>query len=132
MGKRFWISFVAAFVVFEILGYLIDSVILKKTYESLREVWRPDMKLYLFFITDAIFVFFFVFVFTKGYEGKGVVEGLRYGSYIGLMVFIPMAYNQYAVYPIPYSLAWKWWVFNTIKCILAGTVTAAVYGRSGR
>ena len=32
----------------------------------------------------------FTFIFTKGYEGKpGIGEGIRYGLWIGLLLYVP-------------------------------------------
>jgi hypothetical protein len=45
------------------------------------------------------------FIFTKGYEGNGIGEGVRFGLLIGLFMFIPMAIDQFVVYPITGELA---------------------------
>jgi hypothetical protein len=33
--------------------------------------------LWVFWVIGIVFSFFFTFVFAKGYEGKGVMEGVR-------------------------------------------------------
>ncbi|MBU1298327.1 MAG: hypothetical protein KKF20_02470 [Bacteroidetes bacterium] len=104
MNKSAWLAFITVFIVMQITNFLIHSVILAPSYMSseLQKLWRPDMmnKMWIMWLTGFIFSFFFTFIYTKGYEGKGIFEGIRYGLYIGLMMAIPMAYNQYAVYPI--------------------------------
>ncbi|MDI6779719.1 MAG: hypothetical protein QME25_05945 [Bacteroidota bacterium] len=96
---------------------------------ELQKLWRPDLmnKMWIMWLTGFIFSFFFTFIYTKGCEGKGIFEGIRYGLYIGLMMVIPMAYNQYAVYPIPYSIAWQWFVFGMVQYILLGITVSLIY-----
>jgi len=129
--KKLWIAFVAVYVVGQILGYLIHQVWLGATYASLASVWRPEAemmsRMWIMFVTSAFFSFFFCYVFARGYEGKGLAEGARYGVIIGLFFGISNAYDQYVVYPIPYSLALKWFLSGLAYCVVAGLVAAAAY-----
>jgi len=72
--------------------------------------------------------FFFAFIFSKGYEAKGVWEGVRYGTYIGLWLNIGKAYATYAMIAIPYWLALQWFIYGLIEYIIAGVVLAFVFG----
>ena len=131
MNKKVWLGFVAVFVVLEILSFIVNGVLLESTYRSLEKVWRPDMssKMWIFHLITLISSFFFAFIFSKGYEGKGIREGVRYGLYIGLWLSIPMAYGSYASLPIPYSLALQWFIYGVIEYIIAGIILAWVFGR---
>lgn len=133
MGRKVLIGFIVAFVVLEILSYIVNGLILMSQYEALKDVWRQDMdsKMYIFHLTNLVFAFMFAFIFSKGYEGKGIGEGVRYGFYIGVMVWIPAAYNTYASFALPYGLIWKWWVLGIIQTVIAGIAVAAVFGRGG-
>lgn len=129
MNKKVWIGFIAVFIVWQILDYIINSVILMSTYETLKSVWRPEgVKIWMFPIIGLIVSFLFSFIFSKGYEAKGIAEGIRYGIYIGLLMNIPAAYAQYAVYPLPYSLALQWFIYGMIEYIIGGVVLAMVFG----
>jgi hypothetical protein len=68
-----------------------------------------------------------VYIFSKGYEGKGIIEGAKYGLIIGLIVYLVGSYNQYVVYPLPYGLVLKWFIYGTIELIIAGIVLVFVY-----
>jgi hypothetical protein len=129
--KQLLIAFVAVYVVGQVLGYLIHQVWLAPTYASLASVWRPEAalqsKMWIMFVTSAFFSFFFCYVFARGYEGKGLAEGVRYGLIIGLFFGVSNAYDQYVVYPIPYSLALKWFLSSLAYCIVVGIVAAAIY-----
>ena len=44
-----------------------------------------------FYVIYLVMAFFFTLVSSKGYEGKGVMEGLRYGFYVGMLMAVPTA-----------------------------------------
>ena len=83
--------------------------------------------MWILYLTGTIFSLLFVYIFTKGYEGKGIAEGAKYGLIIGLFVSLTGSYSQYVVYPLPYSLALKWFLYGTIELIVAGIVVALIY-----
>ena len=133
MSKKFWIGFVAVFVALSVTDFLIHAVILSATYqaEPMKSLMRPDMmsKLWIYYVVYAFISFFFTLIFSKGYEGKGIGEGLRFGFYVGMLMATPMAYASYAMYPMPYSLALQWFIYGVIQYIILGIVVAAVYGK---
>ncbi len=134
MSRKLWIGAAVVFVVFVVLNFLIHTVLLKAAYEEPNMPWRSpdDVMAWLIILVYFIFSFFFVFVFGKGYEGKGMMEGVRYGFYIGVMVFLPYAYVNYAVFPdIPYPVALQWFIYGVIEFVIAGAVLAAVMGSGG-
>lgn len=127
-GRKFWLGFVVVFVVLEILMYLVDGWILAKAYMSVN-VWRPDMMslMWVYHVLTVITAFFFTLVFSKGFENKGLMEGIRYGFYIGVWLSSGMAYGTYAMIQIPYSLALQWFIYGIIEYMIAGLALAAVY-----
>ena len=131
MKKKMWLGFVVSFVVFEVLGYLVYSVILKSSWEATASLWRADMMsyAYLYVILTIIGSFFFSFIFSKGYEGKGIGEGIRYGLYIGIWLSSGMAYGTYGMVAIPYSLALQWFLCGVVEYVIAGIVLAWIFGR---
>lgn len=69
-------------------------------------------------LADFILSFFFVFIFTKGYQNKGIMEGVRYGVYIALFINFMVAVAQNVLYPIPYTLALQWFIYGSIQMVL--------------
>jgi hypothetical protein len=130
--KKVLLAFVVVFVFFELYGYLVDGVLLASTYQSLQNIWRQDMDrlMWVFQVIMLVGAFFFVFVFSRGYEGKGIMEGVRYGLYIGIWMGMGFAYGTYAMIAIPYSLAVTWFVSTIIQYIIAGILAALVYGKT--
>ena len=127
--KRFILAAAAVFVTTAVLEYLIHWVFLRAEYEATQQLWRTEaeMKTGLMLIVGIITALLFVYIFTKGYEGRGLLEGVRYGLIIGVFMMVPRAYMSYAVMPIPYSLALKWFLYGLVEFIVIGTVAAAIY-----
>ena len=77
--KKFVLAFIVVYVLLELTNYLVHGVILASTYnsESVKELFRSDMmsNMWIIWVTDLIWSFFFVFFFVKGYENKGIMEG---------------------------------------------------------
>ena len=80
-------------------------------------------------IVKVVVAFLVTFIFSKGYEGKGIMEGLRYGLYIGALMSIGMAYGTYAMIAIPYSLALQWFIYGVIEYTIVGVALALVFGK---
>ena len=127
--KKFLIASLAVFITLLILDFVIHNLLLASAYESVQEAFRPDMmdKKWIMYLTGIIFSLLFVYIFSKGYEGKGIIEGAKYGLIIGLVVYLVGSYNQYVVYPLPYGLVLKWFIYGTIELIIAGIVLVFVY-----
>ncbi len=129
--KKFWIGCVVVYIGYQILGFLIHGLWLSETYGSLADVWRPETELmskrWIFFLTSAVWSFFFCYIFVKGREGKGLAEGARFGAIIGLFFAIPQAYESYALLPIPHSLALSWFLSGLVASIILGVIFSALY-----
>ena len=129
--KRFALGCVAVYLVYQVLSFIINMYVLGDTYQALSHVWRPEAemmsKMWIMFLTSAVWTVLFCYIFTRGYENKGVMEGVTYGMVIGLFVGIPFAYESYAIYPITIGLAHAWAILAVIISIVCGAVLAAIY-----
>lgn len=135
MNKKLWVGFIAVYVGMVVTNLAIHVGLLASAYhsEEMMKLMRPESeaKTWIYFVTSAIISFFFTLIFSKGYERKGIGEGVRYGLYVGLLMATPMAYDSYASYPLPYSLALQWFIYGTIQYIILGVIVAMVYGKAG-
>lgn len=129
--KKVLIGFVVTFILLEVLDILIHGVILMSVYQATQNVWRPDMmqKMWILHIVKIVVALLVAFIFSKGYEGKGIMEGLRYGLYIGVLMSIGMADGTYAMIAIPYSLALQWFIYGVIEYTIVGVALALVFGK---
>ncbi len=132
--KKVWIGFVVVYVLMLICSFIVNSLIMGSTYESLKHLWRPDMmsKMWIFYLVMLFQAFFFSFIFSKGYEGKGIAEGVRYGLYIGIWMSVGMAYATYAMIAIPYSFALQWFIYGVIEYVIYGIALAMVFGKKAK
>ena len=129
--KKVLIGTVVVFIILEVLDIIVHGVILMSAYAATQNVWRPDMmeKMWIMHVVKIVVSFFFAFIFSKGYEGKGIMEGVRYGLYVGVMMAVGMAYGTYAMIAIPYSLALQWFLYGILEYVIAGTALSYVFGR---
>ncbi len=129
--KRFAMAFVAAYLVYHVFGYLIHEIWLEPVYKDLASIFRPkdqmDQMMWIFFVTSAVLTFMFCYIFTRGYQNRGIGEGVRYGLYMGLFIMVVQAYDSYVIYPLPYHLILKWFVSGMVIFITMGAVVSLVY-----
>ena len=127
--KSFFITFVVIYILGSLLNFLIHGVLLMETYQSLSAVWRPDMDrlMWLQFVTPIFLSFFFIYIFAKGREGKGVMEGLRSGLIIWAFLSIPSVYGQYMTYPLPYSMVLQWLISDLFILSILGITVSLLY-----
>ena len=131
--QKYLLASFAAFVVVSVLEFIINGPILGELYRETASIWRPNMQeiMGLFFVAYAVLALVFTFIYTKGYEktkGKGtVMQGVRFGFYIGLLMALPSSLIWYVVLPIPAVLAVAWFIGGMVEALAAGAAVGAVY-----
>ncbi len=130
-NKTFWIGFVVVFIVMQVIGFLIHVVMLDETYQALAASFRPkevmDSMMWIMILSGTVVLFLFCYIFTKGHEDKGVIEGVRYGALMGLFLAFPTSVDAYVIYPLTQELAAIWFVTTVVGFMIAGAVFAAIY-----
>ncbi len=131
MLKKILLGFVIVFVVMQITNVLIHYVILSGAYETepLKSSWRPDMdsKMWIMQVTGLIFSLFYTLLYSGYTKGKGLSEGLLFGLLTGVMIAIPMAYNSYATWPLPYTIAFQWFIYGMVQYLLFGMFLGIIF-----
>ncbi len=134
-NKTFWIGFVVVFIVMQAIGFLIHGVMLDGMYNDLAASFRPkeqmDAMMWIMILSGTAVLFLFCYIFTKGYEGQGVVEGVRYGALMGLFLAFPTSVDAYVIYPLTQELAVIWFVTTLVGMMIAGAIFAAIYKPQG-
>jgi hypothetical protein len=128
--KRFLLAVVAVFVFVNFFEMLYHQYLVGELYGQTAELWRPtetmeDYMLWMW-IVYALLSVMFCYIFLKGYENKGVMEGVRYGLLIGILM-AHGSFVMYAVMPIPFAMAVYWIVDALVLCTVSGAILAAVY-----
>ncbi len=131
--KKLLLAAGAVFVANTVLDMVIHGVLMGSQYEAVKDIWRPDMMdlTWISWVISLIVAVCLSWIFAKGYTGKGMIEGLRFGVIVGLMMSVGMAYGTYMSFAIPYSMALQWFLYGIVKYILLGMILALVYGKEG-
>lgn len=136
IDKRFWMGFIVVYIFWQAIGFLVHGILLRDTYANMWQVFRPEGQMngmmWMMFVSSALYLLLFCYIFTKGYEGKGIAEGVRYGLLMGLFMAIPMSIDQYVVYPLSPNIVVIWFVSGVVSFVLAGAIFAVIYRPSAR
>lgn len=138
-SKNFWITVMVVFLVclgyeFLIHGYILNNQFYKGLTPSLllspeaheRQVkWLAGSAV---FIAQFLLAFFFVFVYSRGVEGKGWLgEGFRYGILIWGVSVLPSTVGMYSWSRFPGKLLMWWIIYGLLELVILGWVCAALY-----
>ncbi len=128
-NKKVWVGFVAVYIVLALCESVINMVLLAEDWKSIAHLMRPeaDQKIWIYFVSYLFLAYFFTWIFSKGYEGKGMMEGVRYGLAVAFMLVLPWSYGMYASMDIPYSLTLKLFIYGTVEMVIAGVVLAWLF-----
>ncbi len=127
MNKKVLVGFVAVFFAFTV----IDEVLMKFAFVPISHIMRPEAEreLWIVLVSYAFFAYFFTWIFSKGYEGKGILEGVRYGFAVAFMMMLPWAYVNYAmIKDFPYLVALQSFLYSTADTVICGIILAWVFG----
>jgi hypothetical protein len=76
-------------------------------------------------LAQALFGFAFAWVYFQGKEDKPwLAQGIRYGIAIAFLTVIPTYLIYHVVTPVPFALALKQIVYDTIRLVLMGVALA--------
>ena len=127
--KKLLIASAAVFVTKSVLDFVVHGVLLAGAYEATKDVWRPDMMdlMWITHINNLVIAVCLSWIFSKGYENKGIVEGVRFGVMVGLLMSVGFAYGTYMSFNIPYSLALQWFLYGMITYIVLGIALTLVF-----
>ncbi len=115
-------------MVANLFDFLIHSIGFAELYTQTASVWRnpAEMQALPMYVSQLLFSLAFVWIFTLHYENKGLAEGLRYGTYVGLLLAAPEL-GTYSYLPIPFILSISWMGAVFLKCLLCGVTASLVY-----
>ncbi len=128
--KRLTAAIVAVFVYIFISDMVIHAWLLAGAYAATASAWRSQEQMQAFFpwmlFGQFIIAKYFVILFAKGYEGKGIPEGVRFGALMGLFC-IGGNFIQYSVYPISLTVVLSWCALGLLQSILGGVIASLIY-----
>lgn len=129
--KRFLLSVFAVFITYEVMSYVVNSLLLTDCYKELAPVWRKDMIQYmwLIYLIDFLFSFFFVLIYTRWAKRFNLRSGMLFGLLVGIMMNTTSTIGQWIIYPITNHLMVLWIFFGLIQFLICGMVVGIIYRR---
>ncbi|MEZ4749119.1 MAG: hypothetical protein R3B54_00420 [Bdellovibrionota bacterium] len=129
---RFVIAVFVMFIFIFATDFVLHGIILKPDYAATASIWRPEAEMEKYFLFmllgQMIIAKYFTFLFIKGYEGTGMMEGVRFGLLMGIL-FIGTYLIQFAVSPITVKILVAWCLGSLVQGILGGMLLTVVYKR---
>jgi len=127
-GKRYFWASLAVLAVRKPLDYLGDTFVLAHEWQK-TGLLRPDVPatVPLMFAVGVLASFVFTYIFVKGYEGKGLWEGVRFGIIISLFSTVPTGLGAWMIFPVPVPLVVIWILNGLLLNLVSGIIAAAVY-----
>ena len=130
--KKFLLPFVAVFGVITVFNLIFHEFLMSKLYFDNSELFRSQDEIQkgqtLMHIANLIYSFTFCYIYSKGYEsGQSLAQGIRYGIWISLLIWLPQLIVDYVVFPYPTVLQISWFIGYTVQTLLAGVTLATTY-----
>lgn len=129
-NKRFFLAWIVVFAFIFLFEFAFHGTIMKAMYEQTAGLWRNEANMRHLFpwavMGQFLMAGIFCYIFTKGYEGKGTIEGLRYGLLIGIL-FAPENLILHTVAPYPPLMIVRWIGGGLVEAILAGVLVGIIY-----
>jgi hypothetical protein len=127
---------VVAWIVSIPVGFVINDILLADIYAPNMAAMRPEADVMSGLPLGFVFLLFgflaFAYAYAKGYEGgSGVVEGIRFGVLIAVVVSGFGLIWQYILYPIDGTMAVAMVVDSFVELALYGAIVGAVYKPRG-
>ena len=118
------------------IGFLVNDFLLADTIAANASVMRSDAELLgnlpLGFVFLLIGFFAFAYAYAKGYEGgNGIVEGVRFGVLVALIVIGFGVIWQYVLYPITAAYAVAIVIDSIVELAIYGAIVGAIYKPAG-
>lgn len=131
--KRTVLAVLAVFVVWSAMDFVIHGIILASAYADTPQLWRPmaEMKTGLMYATILIAAVVFVGIYAWFIADKSVKTALRYGLLFGIGSGMSMGYGSYSVMPLPYAVAFSWFLGSVAEAVAAGWITGLIVKKQG-
>jgi hypothetical protein len=129
MGRKFWLSTLAVFVVAMVSHFLLHVVLLHGDYAQIQGLLRtsPDSQHYApwMILAQVMICGGFVWIYQRGREDKPWVgQGLRFGLVIALFTVVPTYLITFVEQPMPQALVIKQIAFDGVRQLVLGLVVA--------
>jgi hypothetical protein len=128
MSRKCIISAIVMFVMAWALSFVVHGLLLGGDYAVTQGMRTPAeaQKLMPFLIlAQALFGIAFAWIYIQGKEDKPwLAQGIRFGIAVAFLAVVPTYLIYHVVTPVPFALAIKQIVYDTVRVVLMGIVLA--------
>ena len=129
---KWLIASAAVFILFSIMQYIVQGVFLMPTppevFPAAPSTQSPSTVLLYTYLGRALFALMFVYIFAHGFEGKaGILEGVRFGFWVALMIQGPAVLAGLVVLNQPPGGLVGSGVAGMVQYILCGILANLIY-----
>lgn len=128
--KRYLAASVAAGVFIFIYGWLVHGILLADYWaEHMAEgSMRPEEEMIMWAIAVSCLLqgLALGFIFTRGYQDKGIMEGVRFGLLIAWFM-IALYFLHYALSPVEAIPMVTGAIIDAVMYVVVGVILAALY-----
>jgi hypothetical protein len=130
--RKWLIASAAVFILFSIMQYIVQGIFLMPTFPEIfpaaPATQSPGTIVLYTYLARALFAIMFVYIFAHGFEGKaGIVEGVRYGFWVALMIQGPAVLAALVVLNQPAGGLVGSGVAGMVQYILCGILANMLY-----
>jgi hypothetical protein len=129
--KGFAVACVVLFGVALVWGGLLHLVLLRDVEAGIRSLYRPDLgdRLWLSLLLIASMVVLFVWGYSRVARVGSIREAVGYGVSFALFTGVFVDLNQYVMFPIPWRLAFIWFLGGVIEFSLYAIILSRFFQR---
>jgi len=128
--KKFFISFIAAFIFIFLWGWLYNGVLLKDVFAEAQSLFRSREEMMSLFhwiiIGQAGLALAFVMIYASGFAGGGIAASVQLGIMIEILA-VGARCAIYATQPFPAKLLVLISIGGFIEMIVTGVIVGAIY-----
>ena len=132
-NKNFLICSLVMIVWMNLFSCLWHGIVMSDLYQQTAGLWRPfeEMLVSRLHLGITLMAIMSCYIFLKGYEGKGVKEGLRFGIIITIF-FLGLGLITNATQPIPFEVIKMWVIGDLISYTIGGILIGFAYCKFDR
>ena len=132
-NKKLLIASIIMIVWSNLFAWIWHGNVMKEAYSQTASLWRPEQEMILSSLNGGMILIGFIasYIFLKGYEGKGIKEGIRFGVLMGLL-FFGVGLITHATQPVPFSIIAMWALGDFISYSIGAILIGFTCGRCSK
>jgi hypothetical protein len=131
---RFLLVSAVLFVVALAWNGAVHGLVLRSANASVRHLWRANLgeMMPVGLLVTAGMAMAFTWGYRRFARSGSLREALTFGLYFALVAGLLVDLNQFYLYPIPFSVVWKWFLAGGVELSLYAVLLSRLYPPVGR